>query len=646
MKSLKTLAAEKVEWYRLENTTGVDTGPLTRGSCCLPDPDSDVDPVEIAIEKGHARCLEEIAETSLAHVKLAVRAGRLDIVRLVWKKFPDANHSALVKAAASYQKPAILRWALRLLPPNQQAIDDAISLAALRGNVACFELLLDLRPALSLASAIKGGNSDIVDMTLARVSSIDARDFALAAKLGSVRALEAMLRYGDAWDESTPRAASVHGHVECLRFAHENGCRWSTTALATTHEKCLAYALKHGCGGECEECPRRSRNRFETGGTFPVNRFPVDDDRDRVDEKKRSRPAPPGLEAQRATLFHMLRRGENLPAFLVDAILAVQPERSLKKLLAFKFGTVELKAQDVAGKKKIPSEKTLLDAIRLEKLAYRYETGAENFARLSETVFFYSESALGVACGLFDATWHPEEDVVRLQRINRRASISRSKFFVGRQPCHPIFNVASFLFQRPLYDALSIVVAEGTFCFEAKGSLKPRGGGCSHVDLGDARSFQHFDSMERLLNHFPPHAPQDSGVKVDDEPLPPEPDLATKFVMFLRRHGVAVRDSLTGLLPARSLWRAREAFAVDHYVLADRTMHDRRSRMSVNVDDLVADLKRLPHDSLYAVVFIFSLPIIELNDVYRGAPRSDSDDSGSRHVRVSALDYCRHAIVA
>jgi len=628
MKSLKKLAAEKVEWLRLENATGVDTGPLTEGACCR-DPGS----IREAIEKGHAACLAASETTSIDDVVLAARAGRLDVARLVWQKCrgDERHHSALVRTAASAQKSAILNWALRVRSPHQHAINDAASLAALRGNVACFEQCLDFRPALSVASAIKGGDGDILDMTLERVTGADARDFALAAKLGSVRALETLLRYGDAWDDSTPRAASVHGHVACLRFAHENGCRWSTSVLYTKYRDCLDYALKHGCGASCTVCPDRKREtRFKIGGSFFKNHSPAA--QDSAHGRKETRVKMTGLECQRAALFHMLH-DDTLPASVAEAVRNVAPERSLKRLLAFKLGTVEkcVKPRDFKIFR-FPTDKNVDDAMRLEALAFRYETGSKMLKIVfSELSLFYSEKALSIRYLFHTFHWSPEEDVVRATHGARRASIDRSDFIVGDRACHPIFGVASFLFRRPLADALSIFV-EGTYGDAAAG-----------LNFFGKSRVQHFDSMDRLLNHF---SQQDDDVVVDDdEPLPSEPDLETKFVMFLREHGVAVRDELTrdGVPGRRSLRRNGGAFAVDHYVLEGRTMNDERSRMSVDVDELIGEATRLPHDNLLAVVFLFSLPIVELEKIFADKPRES--EPGREYVRVSARDYCRLAVV-
>ena len=49
----------------------------------------------------------------------------------------------------------------------------------------------------------------------------------------------------------TCRMASIHGHLECLKYAHENGCNWSNSVCSDAacygHLECLKYAHKNGC---------------------------------------------------------------------------------------------------------------------------------------------------------------------------------------------------------------------------------------------------------------------------------------------------------------------------------------------------------------------------------------------------------------
>ena len=54
-----------------------------------------------------------------------------------------------------------------------------------------------------------------------------------------------------AWNEWTCANAALNGHLDCLRYAHENGCPWNEVtilfAAENGHLNCLRYAHENGC---------------------------------------------------------------------------------------------------------------------------------------------------------------------------------------------------------------------------------------------------------------------------------------------------------------------------------------------------------------------------------------------------------------
>ncbi|MDA9766702.1 ankyrin repeat domain-containing protein, partial [bacterium] len=55
------------------------------------------------------------------------------------------------------------------------------------------------------------------------------------------------------WDWRTCEYAAANGHLECLKYAHEEGCDWHEDTCRLAAEKgrleCLKYACAHGCPG-------------------------------------------------------------------------------------------------------------------------------------------------------------------------------------------------------------------------------------------------------------------------------------------------------------------------------------------------------------------------------------------------------------
>ena len=74
---------------------------------------------------------------------------------------------------------------------------------------------------------------------------------AYASGEGHLECLRYTHEQGCPWDEETCRWASMRGHLECLRYAHEHGCPWGegtcTEASQNGHAESLLYTLENGC---------------------------------------------------------------------------------------------------------------------------------------------------------------------------------------------------------------------------------------------------------------------------------------------------------------------------------------------------------------------------------------------------------------
>ena len=72
-----------------------------------------------------------------------------------------------------------------------------------------------------------------------------------ASKYGHLDCLRYAHQNGCPWDESVCSYASETGQLECLRYAHEHDCPWDERTVARAmfwgHLGCLRYAIENGC---------------------------------------------------------------------------------------------------------------------------------------------------------------------------------------------------------------------------------------------------------------------------------------------------------------------------------------------------------------------------------------------------------------
>jgi len=71
-----------------------------------------------------------------------------------------------------------------------------------------------------------------------------------AARRGHLACLKYLHEVGCRWDSETCIQAAEGGHLDCLMYAHENGCPWdsrtSTSAAVNERLDCLRYAINNG----------------------------------------------------------------------------------------------------------------------------------------------------------------------------------------------------------------------------------------------------------------------------------------------------------------------------------------------------------------------------------------------------------------
>jgi hypothetical protein len=73
----------------------------------------------------------------------------------------------------------------------------------------------------------------------------------IAAFKGQLDCLKYAHENGCPWNSDATSNSAAKGHLECLKYAHENGCPWDigTTFIAAQygHLDCLKYAHENGC---------------------------------------------------------------------------------------------------------------------------------------------------------------------------------------------------------------------------------------------------------------------------------------------------------------------------------------------------------------------------------------------------------------
>lgn len=88
--------------------------------------------------------------------------------------------------------------------------------------------------------------------------NLNTKTCKLAAENGHLNCLKYAHENGCPWDSYTCSNAAENGHLDCLKYAHENGCPWTkfTCLLAAEngHFDCLKYAHENGCPWDGDTC--------------------------------------------------------------------------------------------------------------------------------------------------------------------------------------------------------------------------------------------------------------------------------------------------------------------------------------------------------------------------------------------------------
>jgi len=87
----------------------------------------------------------------------------------------------------------------------------------------------------------------------------------VAARMGYLECLKYARENGCPWDELTCASAVENGNMDCLVYAHQNGCPWNeetcSVAAKRGYLECLKYARENGCPWDERTCEYAAKNR-------------------------------------------------------------------------------------------------------------------------------------------------------------------------------------------------------------------------------------------------------------------------------------------------------------------------------------------------------------------------------------------------
>src|SRR5205823_2481673 len=110
-------------------------------------------------------------------------------------------------------------------------------------------------------------NNDIHDFLLAKTcinKEAKCATCSNAAKNGHIICLKYAHENGCKLNSETCKSAASNGHLECLKYAYENGCEWNSEtckwASQNGHLECLKYAHENGCEWNIWTCAHAAGN--------------------------------------------------------------------------------------------------------------------------------------------------------------------------------------------------------------------------------------------------------------------------------------------------------------------------------------------------------------------------------------------------
>lgn len=190
-----------------------------------------------------------------------------------WSKFPQHQ---LCKIAVTHGWMDLLKYFYK----NKQGVckiegewdEMTCALAALRGYLDILKFLrtnhkiesnIDLK--ISDSNSPRSKIQQWINTKCQNICPWNEFTCAFAAFNGHLDVLKYAHENGCEWDEYTCTCAARNGHLDVLKYAHENGCDWDentcTCAAENGHLDVLTYAHKNGCEWDDNMCERAALNK-------------------------------------------------------------------------------------------------------------------------------------------------------------------------------------------------------------------------------------------------------------------------------------------------------------------------------------------------------------------------------------------------
>jgi len=183
-------------------------------------------------------------------LKVAAQSGQLVVVEYLVEHKYCVDDEAASAASESGHLPCLQY----LHSVGCHMKGDICSLTALQGHADCLQFCLQhtrlINKGIVVNNAVKGNNLECVRVAVEHGGAVGGHALQLAAKQGNLAIVQYIYSQGITWDlcdTNIAEAVAELGHLDCLKFALDNGCEASEKILDFAGTlPCLEYLYNRG----------------------------------------------------------------------------------------------------------------------------------------------------------------------------------------------------------------------------------------------------------------------------------------------------------------------------------------------------------------------------------------------------------------